>query len=101
MEKRALILDPADNVASVIENVGAGETVTARIGDDATSLQALEDIPFGFKIALASIEAGQPVIKYGEVIGKASRPIARGALVHVHNVEGNRGRGDLQKRAEE
>ena len=101
MERRALILDPADNVASVIDRVEVGDTVIARLGNETKAVVALEDIPFGFKIALANLEAGEAVIKYGEVIGKASRPIARGALVHVHNVEGNRGRGDLQKRAEE
>jgi altronate dehydratase small subunit len=100
LEKRALILDPADNVASVIEKADAGDTVIARLGNETKNVPALEEIPFGFKIALADLEPGQAVVKYGEVIGKASRPIARGALVHVHNVEGNRGRGDLQKRAE-
>lgn len=100
MERRALILDPADNVASVIEKVSAGEVVIARVGEETAKVTALEDIPFGFKIALADVEAGQSVVKYGEIIGRASKPIVRGALVHVHNVEGNRGRGDLQKRAE-
>ena len=100
MEKRALILDSADNVASVIEAVRAGDTVLAGIGSDTQAVLAAEDIPFGFKIALADIEAGQSVVKYGEIIGRASQPIARGALVHVHNVEGNRGRGDLQGRAD-
>jgi altronate dehydratase small subunit len=101
LEKRALILDPADNVASVIEKADAGDIVIACLGSETKNVPALEDIPFGFKISLADLEAGQAVVKYGEVIGKASRPIARGALVHVHNVEGNRGRGDLQKRAED
>ena len=32
--------------------------------------------------------------KYGEVIGAATRDIRVGEHVHVHNVEGKRGRGD-------
>jgi altronate dehydratase small subunit len=54
----------------------------------------LQPIPFGHKIALVDIEADQPVIKYGEVIGLATEKIARGQHVHVHNVEGLKGRGD-------
>jgi len=99
--KRALILNPADNVANVLENVNAGDLVAARKSPagETVTIQALEDIPFGFKVALVDIEPGQFVIKYGEVIGKASRPISRGALVHIHNLEGTRGRGDLQAAA--
>ena len=35
-------------------------------------------------------------MKYAHVIGKASKDISVGELVHVHNIEGNRGRGDLE-----
>jgi altronate dehydratase small subunit len=34
------------------------------------------------------------VIKYGETIGLATSDISPGEHVHVHNVEGQRGRGD-------
>jgi altronate dehydratase small subunit len=34
------------------------------------------------------------VRKYAEVIGLATEKIARGQHVHVHNVEGLKGRGD-------
>ena len=34
----------------------------------------------------ASIEAGEPVRKYGQVIGRATAAIARGAHVHTHNL---------------
>ena len=52
-------------------------------------------IPSGHKIALRAVPAGAPVHKYGQAIGRASAPIAAGEHVHVHNVEGIRGRGDL------
>ena len=39
---------------------------------------------------------GHPMqVKYGESIGVASSDIQEGQLVHVHNLEGARGRGDL------
>ena len=47
-------------------------------------------------MAARAIAAGEPVLKYGEVIGLASQDIAPGQWVHVHNVESARARGDLQ-----
>ncbi|TGN68236.1 altronate dehydratase [Paracoccus liaowanqingii] len=52
----------------------AGDTVTA------------EAIPAGHKIALCPIAAGEPVLKYGQVIGTATQAIAAGAHVHVQNL---------------
>ena len=49
-------------------------------------------IPFGHKIAVASMAAGAPVIKYGEVIGVATAEIRPGQHVHVHNVRSDRAR---------
>jgi len=37
---------------------------------------------------------GEPVIKYGEVIGRATKDIGEGTHAHVHNIESLRGRGD-------
>jgi altronate dehydratase small subunit len=96
--KRAVILHVTDTVANVVETVEPGDTVDARIGSTVTSIQAVEGIPFGFKISLADVPRGGDVRKYGEVIGRASQPIRVGQLVHVHNLEGARGRGDLQAR---
>ncbi|MCL4465007.1 MAG: UxaA family hydrolase [Chloroflexi bacterium] len=93
--KRALIISPKDNVATVLQDVEAGATIAARQGADVREVVALEKIPFGFKVALTDIPRGAAVYKYGEIIGKSSQPIGKGELVHVHNVEGTRGRGDL------
>ncbi len=98
-QKRALILTPRDTVANALEEVAEGEVIAARIGDEARLVTALERIPFGFKVALEDVPLGGEVYKYGEAIGKASQPIRKGALVHVHNLEGARGRGDLQQAA--
>jgi altronate dehydratase len=49
--------------------------------------KALEGIPFGHKIALIDLKKGDPIIKYGEKIGLASRDIKIGEWVHTHNVE--------------
>jgi altronate dehydratase small subunit len=95
--KRALIMHPSDNVATAVEEIGAGEEVAVPVLGAVLTLRAGEPIPFGFKIALQEIPQGGTVRKYGETIGKASALIARGALVHVHNLEGTRARGDLER----
>ena len=97
---RALVMHSQDNVATLVEEAKAGQNVRAEIGGEKQTVTATEEIPFGFKIALVEIPKGGTIIKYGELIGKASSPISRGDLVHVHNVEGTRGRGDLEKEAE-
>lgn len=95
--KRVLVIDAKDNVASALVDINAGEKIDAVLGKRTTALEAKEKIPFGFKVALVDIPKGGVVIKYGEAIGKASVPIKKGQLVHIHNVEGARGRGDLTK----
>ncbi len=45
------------------------------------------DIPAGHKIARRDIAQGEPVIKYGQVIGRATCAIAKGAWVHTHNLQ--------------
>lgn len=43
-------------------------------------------IPPGHKMATRTIEPGTPVRRYGQIIGFASRPIAAGQHVHIHNL---------------
>jgi altronate dehydratase small subunit len=96
--KRALIMHPKDNVATTVEEIQPGDQVQFSRGGEVQTLTAVEAIPFGFKIALEEIPQGAIIRKYGETIGKAGRPIAKGALVHIHNLEGTRARGDLEGR---
>ncbi len=93
----ALVLTDKDNVATTLEDVEAGAEVAVRLGGKVTSIETLERIPFGFKVAVADIAKGSHVLKYGESIGIASSSIKRGELVHIHNLEGGRGRGDLAR----
>ncbi len=83
---QAIVLDPSDDVAVAIVELAAGSVVI--LGDDL--LDVVERIPVGHKIARRDITAGNDVLKYGEAIGHATSPIARGTHVHVHNLVGNR-----------
>lgn len=91
MEVKATVLHPRDNVATALADIAKGETV--RTTD--ARVVAAEQIPFGHKVALVRIAAGQQVTKYGESIGLAASDVPAGGLVHVHNLESQRGRGDL------
>jgi len=93
----ALMLSAKDNVATLLEDVAPGAKVLIRFGRETSTVSARESIPFGFKIAVADIAKGATIIKYGETIGIASRNIKEGEMVHIHNLEGGRGRGDLTK----
>jgi altronate dehydratase small subunit len=90
-----LILHSQDNVATVTEDVDVGDHIAATLERDARLVEAREKIPFGFKVALTDIPMDATIYKYGEPIGTASKPISKGQLVHIHNLEGSRGRGDL------
>ena len=53
----------------------------------AVELAGNDNIPAGHKFALKDIAKGEFVIKYGEIIGRASCDIKKGDWVHTHNVK--------------
>jgi altronate dehydratase small subunit len=87
-----LTLNERDNVGVCLRAVENGRRIVFEGGPE---LVALADIPPGHKIAVRAIAGKEYVLKYGERMGRASDAIAVGEHVHVHNVEGVRGRGDL------
>lgn len=83
------MINSKDNVATALINLESNTYIKD------FDLKVLQDIPLGHKIALKNISKNSHIIKYGEIIGKASKDILKGELVHIHNIEGIRGRGDL------
>lgn len=83
-----IVLHPEDNVATVIKKTSGGDVLTIANAqmEEIGEITATDDIPFAHKISLADLRAGEKIIKYGEVIGKASADITRGNYVHIHNV---------------
>jgi altronate dehydratase small subunit len=95
--KIALKVDEKDNVGTIFSN-GIKSGMRVEIKDHVGNQEIIivrDDIPYGHKIALTDIKAGEHILKYGESIGAASRNIAAGEYVHVHNMVSLRGRGDL------
>ncbi|MBC7114483.1 MAG: UxaA family hydrolase [Archaeoglobi archaeon] len=97
MKIKAIKMSSEDNVATAIDDIEEGERIAVK-NDEIFEIEAAQQIPFGHKIALRDISRGDSIIKYGEVIGRATADIRRGEHVHVHNVESLRGRGDIAKR---
>jgi len=89
MSIRAVMMDPKDNVATLLSDVevGAVVVVISTDGNVVKEVEATRSIPFGHKIAIARIGRNELVLKYGEVIGEAMEPIEEGEHVHVHNVK--------------
>src|SRR5881296_426220 len=77
-------LHPADNVAVLVDAPAPAGTRVEVEGVAAFSLK--NEVPKGHKVALADVAAGGPVIKFAQLIGVASKPIAQGEHAHVHNV---------------
>jgi altronate dehydratase small subunit len=96
MSTDAIQINALDNVATAIKDLPAGRAVKIGGGRETFQVTAREAIRAGHKLALGDIRKGGTVIKYGETIGLAATEIAIGSHVHVHNVEGRRGRGDRQ-----
>lgn len=88
---KALKINPRDNVAVLLEEIGTGVTVDVATGAEPLRIQARQPIAFGHKIALVNLEADQPIIKYGEEIGRATGAIHAGDWIHLHNLYCRRG----------
>ena len=54
-------------------------------------------IPPGHKVATKAINSGDPVRRYNQIIGFASKPIAAGEHVHTHNLDMGDNKGDFAR----
>lgn len=80
--KELIKIHSRDNVVIALRNFSQGETIEV----EGTTIELLNDIERGHKIALVDIPEGGDVLKYGYPIGKATADIKTGEHVHVQNV---------------
>ncbi|RYL94937.1 D-galactarate dehydratase [Sporolactobacillus sp. THM7-4] len=92
--KKALMLNRKDDIAVALSPLFPGDQVTVKNDTFCKQIDIKEAISFGHKFAVRPISKGEDILKYGEVIGMANSDIGEGCHVHVHNLEGKRGRGD-------
>ena len=86
---RAIVLSPLDNVATLLDAGREGDSCALQ-GEGAGEVKLVQDVAFGHKVCIAAIATGAEVLKYGQIIGRATRAIRVGEHAHVHNVESGR-----------
>ncbi|MDW5443953.1 altronate dehydratase family protein [Polaromonas sp. SM01] len=82
-------LHPLDDVLIARQQLLGGATV------EGIAVKGL--IPAGHKIATHAIAAGEPVRRYNQIIGFASKAIAAGEHVHTHNLDMGPDKGDFAR----
>ncbi len=82
MDQPTLTLHADDNTAIVKTPLVEG----AEFQSNGHVLTARDNVGVGHKVATAAIAQGDPIRKFGQVIGFATEPIEAGQWVHTHNV---------------
>src|SRR6202163_3634722 len=81
-ENSVIHLNPLDNVAIARVPLSAG----MKLRVDGVPIDVLDPVPAGHKIAVARMQPGDVVHRYGQTIGRAKQAIEPGRHVHTHNV---------------
>ena len=75
-------------VLSKNDNVGVSQfIIPEKTKIEGREINTIDPIPFGHKVCLKSVNKGDPIIKYDQIIGFASKNIQAGEHVHSHNLE--------------
>ena len=83
MKSRVLQLDSRDNVLIALSDLKRGDAI--EFADKTYTLAS--DVPAKHKFAMARLVAGDEVVMYGVLVGKADKPIARGELLTIGNIQ--------------
>ena len=82
--KRCFQVHPDDNVATLLEDAER-EPLMVLGQVPPVVIQAEDTIPLGHKVALKTITADSPIVKFGTTIALATTTIQTGQWVHLHN----------------
>lgn len=82
-DRRILKVHPADNVIVALQDLKPGTTVRYE-GEDFTTV---DEIMAKHKFVTHDLAVGDEVIMYGVLVGKASKPISKGGLIHTGNLK--------------
>ena len=74
---RMLRLNPRDNILVAVDGLAAGQS--------AEGITVSARVPRGHKLACRPIAKGEPILKFGQIIGFAGEDIAPGTHIHTHN----------------
>ena len=79
-DRNTIQLHNSDNVVIALRDLAVGKPLPEIAGILAV------DVKRGHKIASSAISSGQNVVRYGQIIGVASKDIRIGEHVHIHNL---------------
>ncbi|MTW09973.1 hydrolase [Pseudoduganella eburnea] len=77
-----LLMSPEDNCLIARTALAAGDVVDI----DGEPVTLTEAIPLGYKVARMALLPGDKVLRYGALIGSITAEVARGAMLHTHNL---------------
>jgi len=83
MKKKVLKVHEDDNVVVALTNLSKGETVSL----NGVEYTLQEDITAKHKFVATDLNAGDSIIMYGVLVGKAQSPIKKGGLISTANVK--------------
>ncbi|ROI09034.1 altronate dehydratase [Chryseobacterium sp. H3056] len=81
--KKLMKVNALDNIIVALQNLNEGETILFE--DNEIVLQT--PVKAKHKIAEKDFAAGDPIIMYGVLVGKASQPIRKGEVISTENVK--------------
>lgn len=89
MKHGILLHESKDDVGVAVFDLKKGTNIGAVTleGKKAGSVKLLDNVPLGHKVAMRAMPKDGQMVKYGRPVGKVTKPISRGAWVHVHNVK--------------
>jgi hypothetical protein len=82
-DPRLLLLAEGDNVLITTTSVRAGESLMI----DGHPVELAVDLALGFKIAATDLAEGATAVRLGMPIGRTTADVARGEVIHTHNLE--------------
>ncbi|GGY14798.1 hydrolase [Massilia dura] len=77
-----LLMSPEDNCLIARTPLAAGDVADI----DGAGVALPEAVPLGYKVARVALAPGDKVLRYGALIGTVTAPVARGAILHTHNL---------------
>ena len=82
MSSKILKVHPKDDMIVALQDLSKGDVVNY----EDESFELISDVAAKHKFAVKDFEQGEELIMYGVLVGKASRKISRGELIHTGNL---------------
>ena len=83
MLQKVLQIHEKDNMLVALTDLGKNDQIVF----NGETYLLKNDIPAKHKFAMADLNAGDEIIMYGVLVGKATQTIQRGELIHTHNIK--------------